>query len=152
MAKNPGSGATGFIEGNLSQIDDRPIRANYTVTIAATTSPVECMNYQMAKTPSTLFFPMVVDESIAKTKVYSQAVVSTTYPVECMNYLQAKTPAIMAKLIQPDDRPIRADIIGVSLRATTAPIWPAAPPIIAPVPTPAPLFSNPDSTMPDRLW
>ena len=62
----------------------------------------------------------------------------------------AATPKITSDNSIGDDRPIRPDILGVVLKATTSPVWPQAPPVA--VVTPPKWIMDPTEIMPDRRW
>jgi hypothetical protein len=68
---------------------------------------------------------------------YRVTLAATTQPVRDYSFVQAITPSVMSDISIQDDRPIRADVIGVALKATTSPVQPRAPPPAAPTSTPS---------------
>lgn len=111
----------------LSPEETIPPGPNYRTALAATTQATTVFSTSggSANTPSTLFFPRL--QELPRTKDYTAALASTTQPVECMNYVVARTPSTYF-FPRIEELPIRPDVIGTSLRATSAPRWPQAPP------------------------
>lgn len=93
-------------------------------------------------------FVMTPDAQLPRASNYHLALESTTQPVLVI-FPYAQTPNTYFEVLVTDDRPMRADIIGVALKATTAPIWPRAPPPTGGTPTPSTWLPNPDCTLPD---
>jgi hypothetical protein len=81
---------------------------------------------------------------------YSVALASTTMPI-----MPPFVPVVVATPMLDwhvfDDLPLRADVIGAALKATTQPVQPRAPPPSV-VLTPSNWIQNPDATLPDQKW
>ena len=131
--------------------EDNPRRPDYRVPIAATSGVTWVSNYQMAATPTTMFFPAIKEET-PRVKVLNPPVIATTQPVIALNYQTAATPTRGVGINLQDDRPMRADIIGIALKASASPIWPQAPPPTVALNPSTIYLTNPYNLMPDWLW
>lgn len=128
--------------------DTQPQFARWTRTERATALASTSEAVGPVAPPETVTFVASPDEIAPARQNYTVALESTTHSVLPV-FLPTRTPSTYLELFITDDRPLRADIIGVALKATTSPIWPQAPPPTTATQTPSIWFSNPDCTLPD---
>lgn len=120
-----------------------PIARDLRVPIQDTTRPVIGLAFRTAITPTTFFFPQL--NEAPRRADYSVTLRDTTQPTEVVGF---PTPNKFFLTVFKE-LPIAKDVIGVSLRASTAPIWPQAPPGTL---TPAYWVQNPELILPDQRW